>query len=221
MSTPVCLANAVADALGVDDVTLPLTPSRVLDLLDTPEPAAPERPTAERTISGYAVTGHGSTLVPAAIETVWAHLTDPDVLRRTVPGCRELTALSATEFEGRIEMGAGIVKGVFAARMAFSDMDPPNRLCLTGSATGRLGASRGEGLVRLKAEGDGTRVSFEWGVDLSGKVAAVGGRLVAGVARLMIGEFFRRLARSAAPDAPADGTRSGLSGLFNRLRGRR
>ena len=27
MSTPVCLANAVADALGADDVTLPLTPS--------------------------------------------------------------------------------------------------------------------------------------------------------------------------------------------------
>ncbi|MFZ2007887.1 MAG: xanthine dehydrogenase family protein molybdopterin-binding subunit [Stellaceae bacterium] len=33
MSTPVCIANAVADALDVDDVTLPLTPPRVLALL--------------------------------------------------------------------------------------------------------------------------------------------------------------------------------------------
>ena len=33
MSTPVCIANAVADALGVADVTLPLTPPRVLALL--------------------------------------------------------------------------------------------------------------------------------------------------------------------------------------------
>lgn len=33
MSTPVCIANAVADALGVDDVALPLTPPRVLALL--------------------------------------------------------------------------------------------------------------------------------------------------------------------------------------------
>jgi 2-furoyl-CoA dehydrogenase large subunit len=33
MSTPVCIANAVADALGADDVTLPLTPPRVLALL--------------------------------------------------------------------------------------------------------------------------------------------------------------------------------------------
>ena len=33
MSTPVCLANAVADALGVTDLILPLTPQRVATLL--------------------------------------------------------------------------------------------------------------------------------------------------------------------------------------------
>jgi 2-furoyl-CoA dehydrogenase large subunit len=33
MSTPVCIANAVADALGVADLELPLTPPRVLALV--------------------------------------------------------------------------------------------------------------------------------------------------------------------------------------------
>lgn len=33
MSTPVCVANAVADALGVAEVSLPLTPARVRELL--------------------------------------------------------------------------------------------------------------------------------------------------------------------------------------------
>jgi 2-furoyl-CoA dehydrogenase large subunit len=33
MSTPACIANAVADALGVEDVEVPLTPSRVWELL--------------------------------------------------------------------------------------------------------------------------------------------------------------------------------------------
>jgi 2-furoyl-CoA dehydrogenase large subunit len=36
MSTPVCIANAVADALGVADVDLPLTPQRVLQALRRP-----------------------------------------------------------------------------------------------------------------------------------------------------------------------------------------
>jgi 2-furoyl-CoA dehydrogenase large subunit len=33
MSTPVCIANAVADALGVAEVTLPLTAPRVLAMI--------------------------------------------------------------------------------------------------------------------------------------------------------------------------------------------
>jgi 2-furoyl-CoA dehydrogenase large subunit len=38
MSTPVCLANAVADALGVRDVVLPMTPARLLALIAEAEP---------------------------------------------------------------------------------------------------------------------------------------------------------------------------------------
>ena len=33
MSTPVCIANAVADALGVPEISLPLTPEHMLELL--------------------------------------------------------------------------------------------------------------------------------------------------------------------------------------------
>ena len=42
MSTPVCIANAVADALNVENVELPLTPARVLALMAPHEAAAPE-----------------------------------------------------------------------------------------------------------------------------------------------------------------------------------
>jgi 2-furoyl-CoA dehydrogenase large subunit len=38
MSTPACIANAAADALGVDQVNLPLTAERVLALLNRPLP---------------------------------------------------------------------------------------------------------------------------------------------------------------------------------------
>ena len=35
MSTPVCIANAIADALGIGDVTLPATPRRIHALMET------------------------------------------------------------------------------------------------------------------------------------------------------------------------------------------
>ncbi|PZR43072.1 MAG: carbon monoxide dehydrogenase, partial [Ectopseudomonas oleovorans] len=41
MSTPVCIANAVADALGRADIRLPLTPSKVRSMIGIDEPPRP------------------------------------------------------------------------------------------------------------------------------------------------------------------------------------
>ena len=41
MTTPVCLANAVADALGAESLDLPLTPARIGELIHGPEKLAP------------------------------------------------------------------------------------------------------------------------------------------------------------------------------------
>ena len=46
MSVPVCIANAVCDAIGVENVTLPLTPSRISELIHGEERPPPERPEA-------------------------------------------------------------------------------------------------------------------------------------------------------------------------------
>jgi len=50
MSTPVCIANAIADALGpsvaADAIVLPMTPSRILALLDMPDPPPARSPSS-------------------------------------------------------------------------------------------------------------------------------------------------------------------------------
>ena len=50
MSTPVCIANAVADALSVKDVTLPFTPSKVIaiDQIESTGASIAERTSAHR-----------------------------------------------------------------------------------------------------------------------------------------------------------------------------
>jgi 2-furoyl-CoA dehydrogenase large subunit len=42
MSVPPCIANAIADALGVKDVDLPATPRRIHEMMAGPEPARPK-----------------------------------------------------------------------------------------------------------------------------------------------------------------------------------
>jgi 2-furoyl-CoA dehydrogenase large subunit len=56
MSTPVCLANAVADALNIETVQLPMTPSKVTARMgrDEPPPPSPARVTAQGPAQGPA-----------------------------------------------------------------------------------------------------------------------------------------------------------------------
>ncbi len=211
MSTPVCLANAVADALDVDKVVLPLTPPRVLDLIGTEEPARPAvqqtRPaTLQLSRSDFAVSGEGSTLVPASPQEVWDSLLDVEALKAVVPGCKNLAETSPHKFEGKIELGVGVVKGLFDADVRLFDLETPRSLRLAGAANGALGTSGGEAVVTLAEEGTGTRVSYVYGLDLSGKVAAIGGRMIKGATRILIAEFFKRLAIHASSEPGSDGS---------------
>ncbi len=216
MSTPVCIANALADALDVDDIELPLTPFRVIAMIEGEEPPAPPRAAVEVSSlrlsrPNYTIMGEGSAVVKAAPEEVWRVLLDSEALKSVIPGCRSLEVVTPDHYRGQVELGVGIVKGVFVAEVRLSDLDPPRALRLAGSLSGGLGASQGEGIVTLTLEEAGTRVRYRYGVDLSGKVASVGGRMIEGASKVLIGEFFKRLARRAEPEAP------GMT-LWDRLR---
>ncbi|MGC1891068.1 MAG: hypothetical protein WA709_34175 [Stellaceae bacterium] len=52
MSTPACIANAFADALGVAEISVPLTPERMLEHTWQPSfPLSPASAVRRRTIS--------------------------------------------------------------------------------------------------------------------------------------------------------------------------
>ncbi len=204
MSTPVCLANAVAEALGVEDVELPLTPDRVHALLGLTEPPQPERArrTTDLTLSreSYALEGFGETRVPCTPDVLWAYLLDPETLAKVVPGCKSLEVTGENAYRGEVALGVGVVKGVFTATVKLSDLEPPRFLRLSGGAAGPLGASEGEGALALEPVGAETIVRYRYGVDLSGRVASVGGRMLDGAARALIRQFLERLVAQAAPD---------------------
>ena len=84
MRTPVCIANAVADALGLADIDLPLTPAKLAGLDRTatePAPAAGQRAAGRSRRKpgdrGHARRGRGARWRRRA-EAVWAMLLDPE-----------------------------------------------------------------------------------------------------------------------------------------------
>jgi 2-furoyl-CoA dehydrogenase large subunit len=216
MSTPVCLANAVADALGVSDIALPLTPARLAALAAEPEPTRPatSRAAAPAARPGdRSLRGEGEARIAAAPEAIWAMLLDVDTLASIIPGCHGVQKLSETHFKADVTLGVGPVKGRYKAEIRLEDLDEPQAATLTGSLSGALGTGSGSGRVTLTPDGaGGTMIGYAYEAAVGGKVAAIGGRLLDGAAKAIIGQFFAALARKASPGKP---------GLLARLFGRR
>ena len=211
MSTPVCIANAVADALGREDISLPLTPSRVHALLAADEPPRPaarsvqvDLPALRR--ADYAVTGQGEARVAVAPEAIWPLFFDAEAIQSIVPGCQTIEETEQHHFKGQVVLGVGVVKGLFDANVRLDDVVAQESLRLVGGADGPLGASNGEAVVVLTPEAEGTLIRYRYGIDLSGKAAAIGGRMIGGAAKVLIREFFRRLAARVDPDAKGHDT---------------
>jgi carbon monoxide dehydrogenase subunit G len=57
---------------------------------------------------------------------------------------------------------------------------------------------KGEGLLTLTPDGDGTSVSYEGEVQVGGTIAAVGQRLLDTTSKMMIKRFFAKLSERAA-----------------------
>jgi 2-furoyl-CoA dehydrogenase large subunit len=205
MSTPVCIANAVTDAIGARDLVLPLVPAKLAEVVRGDEPAPPARPAshaAEKRGGDRKLRGEGEAVVTAGAQQVWDMLLDPNTLASVIPGCHGVEKISDTHFRADVTLGIGPVKGRYRAEVKLSDLDPPKAVTLAGNAEGGLGFGNGEGRITLRpAPNGGTVIHYTYEAAIGGKVASIGGRLLDGAAKVIIGQFFAALARKAGGGA--------------------
>jgi 2-furoyl-CoA dehydrogenase large subunit len=217
MSTPPCIANAVADALGVKDFTLPLTPSKVMDLIGFDEPppsksaAVAAEPAPLAAVSsgaasadvkpakgGKALAARGEVLLDAPPQAVFDVLLDPDALVQVIPGCNALEPAGENRYKADVTVGVGLIKARYQAEVALSELDPPRSLRLAGAGLSSVGSARGSGLVTLEAQGGGTLLRYDYSAEVSGKVAAVGSRMLEGAAKIVLNQLFEQLGKTAS-----------------------
>ncbi|MFC3458550.1 xanthine dehydrogenase family protein molybdopterin-binding subunit [Massilia haematophila] len=226
MSTPPCIGNAVADALGVADIVLPLTPSKVMELIgfDEPPPSqnakvAPAAPAASDHAplaadspagahaaqgaaarpakGGKALAARGEVVLDAAPEAVFRVLLDPQALAKVIPGCNALEPAGEHRYRADVTVGVGMIKARYSAEVALSELDPPRSLRLAGSGLSSVGSASGSGLVTLEAQGASTLLRYDYAAQVSGKVAAVGSRMLEGAAKIVLNQLFEQLGKEA------------------------
>src|SRR5262249_8690113 len=203
MLTPAAITNAVADALGRDDISLPLNLRRVWAFAnghDVKRPPMSAQARREGMAVGGALTGSGEVSLSAPVEDVWRRLLDPHELAAIIPGCRGLTQDGPDSYSAQVVIGVAGIRGTYQAQIELRDKREGSSVRLVGKASGALGFGSGSGFESLRPEGGGrTRLEYRYEADIGGKLAAIGQRMLGSVIRYLIAQFFHSLERRIRP----------------------
>lgn len=141
----------------------------------------------------------GEFVFQAGRDAVWQLLNDPEVLARCLPGCEQLVPVEPDRYAAKVRVGMAAVKGTYEGSLAVTDKQAPAAMTLridmkgtTGfvAVNGRMVLEPGKGPAEAAPDAEATRVAYDWDVKVGGPVAMVGQRVLGGVARWIIGEFF-------------------------------
>src|SRR5436190_9496861 len=152
--------------------------------------AAPQRPAVHprARVGGLGMPRvTGERMLAGPPERVWALITNASELARAMPGAGEVKPEDGRSFRTPISLAVGPVKDTYEGRLAYEDEQPPTACTIVVETKGKSGHVAGRGAMRLEPrEGEGTLVCYEGEFKVSGPVAGVGQRMIAGVARKTI-----------------------------------
>jgi len=138
----------------------------------------------------------GSNDIPAPRERVWKALLDPATLARVIPGCEGLDEIGPGEYKAKMKIGVAAIKGTFEGKVRLFDLEPPNRYKMALEGSGGPGFVRGEASMELSDIEGGTRVRYGADVQVGGLIASVGQRMLGGVSKMMLDQFFSRMSET-------------------------
>lgn len=120
--------------------------------------------------------------------TVWTLLHDPTVLAKALPGTKTLTMAGPGRYEGTMKVSIGpLTAAEFAVVVTLGDETEPSHFAMQIDGKGGVGFARGQATVDLTDGADGgTVMTYTSDVQIGGRIAAVGQRLVESVSRMMM-----------------------------------
>jgi len=138
----------------------------------------------------------GSYTIRAARDAVFARVTDPQAIASCLPGVENLNQVTPDQYEMAMTVAIGPVKGTFQGKVQLADINPPESYRMAVEGQGKPGFARGVGSVQLRVIDDQTtEITYEGDVELGGPFAGVAQRMLGGVAKRMIEQFFACIER--------------------------
>jgi carbon monoxide dehydrogenase subunit G len=123
-------------------------------------------------------------------QKVWDLLLDPESLRACIPGVETLTETSPDHWDAVMRVGVAAIKGTYKGKVAIVDKQPPQAYTLEVEGSGGPGFVKGTAKITLEPDGDNTQVRVDGDGQVGGMLAGVGQRMLPGVAKMLMNQFF-------------------------------
>ena len=141
----------------------------------------------------------GTYKLNAKKEIVWQALNDPNILKQCIPGCESFNKESNTIFNATATNQIGPMNATFSGTVTLSNIKENQSYTISGEGQSPVGFANGSADVKLSEENGKTILNYEVNVNVGGKIAQLGSRLIDGVAKKMSNYFFDRFADMVSP----------------------
>ena len=130
-------------------------------------------------------------------QRVWELLQDPAVLAKTLPGTERLVLSGENRFDGVMKVSIGPVTAAkFDVSVTLTEKDPPKRFVMQIDGKGGVGYTRGSATIELdEKSANETVLRYDSNIQVGGKIAAVGQRLLEQVGKMMSKQALEALER--------------------------
>lgn len=132
----------------------------------------------------------GSYLFNATPGRVWDLMLDPAAISQCIPGCEALEPDGPDRYRAKITIGLAAITGTYEGIVIISEKVEPSSYRLEVEGQGKPGFVKGNAVIVLRTEGDGTRVDVSGTVQTGGAIARLGQRLMGAAAKMMQDRFF-------------------------------
>jgi carbon monoxide dehydrogenase subunit G len=129
--------------------------------------------------------------VSVPIDLAWEALTDLEEVSLCLPGAR-LTGIEGDVYSGEVKVKVGPVISQYAGTAQFAELDDANhRAVIDAKGKDSRGAGNASALITMQLQADGLRTVVTVNTDLkiSGKIAQLGGGMIAEVSQKLLGQF--------------------------------
>ena len=125
------------------------------------------------------------------IDKIWDDLNNPEILKKSIQGCKEFIEKAQDTFFFKIQVKIGPINATFTGELKIINKNPPFSYIIEAKGNaGQLGGASGKVEIKLNEKDSTTNLFYTADTKINGKIAQLGSRLIEGTVKKNTTLFF-------------------------------